>query len=78
MRTTLPEISACADPHAAHDNASARQALKPFIASLPADLSYVYFLVLYRFSVGHGENSLAHEMGKFDWLESTHRLPPKP
>jgi hypothetical protein len=41
IRTTLPEISARADPHATHDNASATQPLKPLIASLPVDFFYV-------------------------------------
>src|SRR6266850_5137676 len=39
-RTTSPEISACADPAAAQDNANARYSLKLFINSLPLDLIF--------------------------------------
>src|SRR5882757_4538894 len=45
-RTMSSEISACADPYAAHDSASAKQSFEPFISSLPVDL----FLMSY-FSV---------------------------
>src|SRR5882757_5946402 len=37
-RTMSSEISACADPYAAHDSASAKQSFEPFISSLPVDL----------------------------------------
>src|ERR1700681_2834024 len=42
-RTTLSEISACADPHAAHDNASARPNFGPLIVVLPFDPCFFSF-----------------------------------
>src|ERR1035438_9612553 len=47
-RTTLSEISACAGPHAAHDNASARPNLGPLIVALPV----VLLFFLFRYSLG--------------------------
>src|SRR5580704_12707324 len=46
IRTTLSEISAHADPPAAHDNATARHPISPLIASLPLDLFVLIFGVL--------------------------------
>src|SRR5882724_3034305 len=42
-RTTLSEISAPADPHAAHDNTSARPNFGPLIVVLPFDPCFFSF-----------------------------------
>src|SRR5882724_11977230 len=46
-RTTLSEISACADPHAAHDNASARPNFGALIVVLPFDPCFFSFQLGY-------------------------------